>query len=605
MRHSATSSLWIKAIISICFGAWISHGIQAQPISPVELQITGKYLLIPIQPPGNGVKANIVKVEVDGTLAYQFGVVLAPNAETVSSWGCIDVSEYKGKKALISAVQGPAEQWTAACPLITSSDEIKAAVPIYSEKGRPQFHFSQRVGWNNDTNGMVYADGLYHLSWQCNPMLAPFANMFWGHAVSKDLVHWEELPIMIRTMGKGRDGKLFPNAHPSMVMGQAYSGGAAVDTYNTLGKQVGKTKTIIAAITDTGAGNPKMGGTFGESLAYSTDSGKTYTLLRDYNPLISHKGRDPKIFWYEPGKHWCIVVYDGGHEVKEPKGWIGKMIFYSSKDLKIWTKESESEEVFHECPEFVELPVDGDPKNKKWMLFDATPKYQIGTFDGKSFKPENAVPRQAMGGEIKAGQCFSNAPDGRAICMVWARTNQKEKGTPFNQGFTLPLELSLKTTADGVRCYANPVKELEALRGEQILSVTQQRLNTGDNALKFKQPSELVEIVMTLDYSTGSKPTSIEVQLGDDKFSYNLATKELAAPRGKLISYDKEDGKLDLRFYVDRPTVEVFAEHGAVYLLHNRGQMGMPLNQVIVRPVGGEVTIESLKAYQLKSIWKK
>ena len=110
---------------------------------------------------------------------------------------------------------------------------------------------------------------------------------------------------------------------------------------------------------------------------------------------------------------------------------------------------------------------------------------------------------------------------------------------------------------------------------------------------------------MTIDYSGASKPATIEVQLGDNKFTYDLTTKELAAPKGKLISYDKEDGKLDLHFFVDRPTIEVFAEHGAVYLLHNRAQQGTPLDQIMIRLKTGDATIESMNAYQLKSIWKK
>ena len=605
MTHSITQTPWLKAITCIACAVGLATAAHAQPPAPLELELTGKYLLVPIQNPGKDIKSNLMQVEIDGMVAYQFGVFLASNEATITSWGCLDVSEYAGKKAKISLARGPMETWPVVAGMIKCSNVITSNVPIYTEKGRPQFHFSQRVGWNNDTNGMVYADGLYHLSWQCNPMQAAFANMFWGHAVSKDLVHWEELPLTLRTMGKGKDGKADANVHPAMVLGQAYSGSACVDSNNTLGKQVGNTKTLIIAVTDTGGSQLKEPGATGESLAYSTNSGKTYSLLRDINPIINHKGRDPKIFWYEPGKHWCIVVYNGGHAAPPPVGWIGKMSFYSSRDLKTWTLDSETEEIFHECPEFVELPVDGNPKNKKWMLFDATPKYQIGTFDGKTFKPENAQPRQSMGGEMKAGQCFSNAPDGRAICMVWARTPQKEKGTPFNQGFTLPLELSLKTTADGVRCYANPVKELEALRGEQILSVSKQKLTTGDNSIKLKQPAELVEIAMTIDYSGGSKPTTIEVQLGDNKFSYDLTTKELAAAKGKLISYDKEDGKLDLHFFVDRPTIEVFAEHGAVYLLHNRAQQGTSLDQIIIRLKTGDATVESLKAYQLKSIWQK
>ena len=238
--------------------------------------------------------------------------------------------------------------------------------PLYSENGRPQFHFSQKSGWNNDVNGMVYSDGLYHLSWQCNPTGLGFGSMYWGHAVSKDLVHWAECSPVIRVHGgKSKDGKADVNLHPSMAIGLAYSGSTVVDHNNTLGKQLGATKTLIACFTDTGAGIGTEPGVCGESLAYSTDNGRSYTLLRDYNPIISHFGRDPNLFWYEPGKHWCIVVYNGGHAVTEPKGWIGKMEFYSSKDLRTWTLDSTSDEVFHECPELVELPVDGNAKTRE------------------------------------------------------------------------------------------------------------------------------------------------------------------------------------------------------------------------------------------------
>jgi len=189
--------------------------------------------------------------------------------------------------------------------------------------------------------------------------------------------------------------------------------------------------------------------------------------------------------------------------------------------------------------------------------------------------------------------------------MVWARTSQKDKNSPFNQGFTLPVELTLKNTPDGIRCYANPVKELEALRGGELLSVAGQKLNTGDNALKFSHPAELVEIEMTIDYGQGTKPSSIEVEIGDSKFSYDTATREVAAPKRKLVSYDKEEGKLQLHFFVDRPTIEVFAQHGAVYLLHNRNLPGVPLDGVTIRLKSGDATLESLKAYELQSIWPK
>ena len=265
-----------------------------------------------------------------------------------------------------------------------------------------------------------------------------------------------------------------------MADANCFSGGAAVDHNNTLGKQVGRQKTLIAAFTDSPTG---------DSLAYSTDGGFRYTVMRDINPIIVHPkpdgskrngsyGRDPKLFWHEPTKRWVIVTYRMG---LNPDAASGHMAFYTSKDLKKWEFQSMTEKLFpedrqpedkqdfHECPEFLELPVDGDPKNKKWVLLDATPKYQTGAFDGKKFTPDLKEYRRSIFGGLKAGQCFSGAPDGRAIMMVWVRQGFGEN-VPFASGFTLPLELTLRTADDGVRLYANPVKELEQLREKEIFS---------------------------------------------------------------------------------------------------------------------------------------
>lgn len=598
-----TNKLAKAIIFSAIALAVLPEMTLAATMAPRELKITGNYLLVPVRAsrePGAKTpnKGNVVTVRVEGQVVHEFGAILATKPEQVQYWASLDMSEFVGKTATLS-VRGTLQENVLA--LFESSDTERFMNPMHSESGRPQVHFSQKQGWNNDVNGMVYADGLYHLSWQCNPVGLGFGNMYWGHATSKDLVHWEELSPIIRISGgKTRDGKVNANIHRSMAVGQAFSGSAVVDHHNTLGKQAGKAKTLIACFTDTGAGVGMEKGICGESLAFSSDKGRTYTLLRDYNPILSHVGRDPKLFWYEPGQCWCIVVYNGGHSAPPPVGWIGKMEFYSSRDLRAWTKESETDEVFHECPEFVELPVDGNPENKKWMLFDATPKYQVGTFDRKKFTPEFQGTRQTLGGSIKAAQCFSDAPDGRAICMVWSRANYGSDA-PFSQGFTLPIELTLKTTADGIRCYANPVQELDALRDGELLSITDKKLAAGVNTLPLPAPEELIELQLTLKV-TGA-PNFALLRLGDIEISYAFAKKEF--PRQKLAVFDRDNGTLDLHIYVDRATVEVFAKSGAVYFLEGRKKPGAPLEDLKVTVEGGSTTIASLKAFRLKSIWRQ
>jgi fructan beta-fructosidase len=278
--------------------------------------------------------------------------------------------------------------------LIESSDQERHLLPLYDEKMRPQFHHSQKQGWNNDPNGMVYYDGEYHLFWQCNPVGTQWGNMYWGHSSSPDMIHWTEHRRALRPFG----GTYTPNRHPSLAVKNCFSGSANVDVNNTGGWQTGKEKVTVAVFTDTGCG---------EALAYSNDRGMNWTYY-DKNPVIKHNGRDPKLVWYEPGQHWVIAVFD-----QDPDRKIGGNIaFYSSKNLKDWTLTSKLPGYF-ECPEMFELPVDGDKKNTRWVVFAANAKYAVGNFDGETFTPEHEDKHTLHYGNFYASQCFSRPPDGR------------------------------------------------------------------------------------------------------------------------------------------------------------------------------------------------
>ncbi|MCP4505571.1 MAG: glycoside hydrolase family 32 protein, partial [Fuerstiella sp.] len=208
--------------------------------------------------------------------------------------------------------------------------------------------------------------------------------MTWGHAISSNLLHWEQQP-----------NKLFPN---TMAVKACFSGGATVDTKNTAGWGP---NTLVAFLTDTGAG---------ESIAYSTDGGKTFTWY-DKNPVVKHKGRDPKVIWYEYdeddkplnedarelGGHWVMVVYD------EQKEYGRNAAFYTSTNMKQWTEQSHLPGYF-ECTELFELPVVGDGKNSRWVVFAADAKYAVGTFDGKTFTPDHENKHQVHWGPYYASQ---------------------------------------------------------------------------------------------------------------------------------------------------------------------------------------------------------
>jgi fructan beta-fructosidase len=618
MRMNSTVNgigTWLSAMVMATGLAW---GATPKPAERT-LTLTGDLLLLPAAGRADTKKgaetadSGLLEVFVDGMLVHRVGGIFPRKVDDARFWAFLDMKEFKGKDAILRITRGPAvTRGAEILGWMESSDHMRHTQPIYKEGGRPQFHFSQIQGWNNDPNGMVYSDGLYHLSWQCNPVETGFGGWYWGHAVSEDLVHWREAPRTLRS-GGAKD----VNRYPGMADANCFSGGAVVDVNNTLGKQVGQQKTIIAAFTDSPGG---------DSLAYSTDGGFRYTVMRGLNPIIVHPkpdgakwngsyGRDPKLFWHEPTKRWVIVTYRMG---LDPHAVSGHMAFYTSKDLKKWDFQSMTEKLFpedrqpedkqdfHECPEFLELPVDGNPKNKKWVLLDATPKYQTGAFDGKNFTPDAKEYRRSIFGGMKAGQCFSNAPDGRAIMMIWVRQGFGEK-VPFASGFTLPLELTLRTADDGVRLYANPVKELEQLREKEIFSAQGKKI-VDQQSVSFETQEPLVELVFTV--KTASKTGAIELKFGPQSLYYLLDSKQLGENpfgqnlRDQCIVHDKDDGQVDFRLYLDRATWEAFVENGSVYKIGKRGDIAAPIGKISLGTFGGaEGTVESMKAYKVKSIW--
>jgi len=421
----------------------------------MDLKITGRHLLIPasfetyeknkhIRELGRKNRRRML-VAVDGKLIYNVVVDFARSADRVDWWADLDMSEYVGKSAKIFVRTVPQ-----VVRMIHSSDKPKHIQPLYDEALRPQFHFSQSSGYNSDVNGLCYYDGEYHFFWQYSPTAVQSSNKFWGHAVSRDLLHWTELPPALRPDGFGAKHR-----HQAMAIGSCFSGSGNVDYNNTGGWQSGKEKTMIAVFTDTGGS---------ESLAYSNDRGRTYKLYSG-NPIIDNRGgRDPKLIWYKPGKYWVIIVYSANNH----------FAFYKSTNLKNWEKTGRLDG-YYECPEMFELPVDGDPKNTRWVVFGASGYYQIGKFDGRTFTPEHEdkywVQRRP---DFYASQCFNNAPNGRVIQVGWVPFQLPKM--PFNQLFTLPVELTLRKTPAGIRMFGNPVKELQRLRLPDPIRVVNRHL---------------------------------------------------------------------------------------------------------------------------------
>ncbi len=546
----------------------------------LTLSVSDTLLILPVANKGT---AQMLSIYVDGVLIHKLNAVLARSEKELDWWGYLDVSEYLGKEIVLS-LKDSEEGTTGKMIAFGNEPRTMPGQALYGEALRPQFHFSQMNGWNNDPNGMTYFDGAYHLFWQCNPLGNRWGNMYWGHASSPDMVNWTEHKRALRTFG----GKTpLDQRHASMVTASAFSGGAHVDKDNTAGWKRGDKDVMFLMLTDTG---------LGESIAYSVDGGKNFEFWKG-NPMFTHRGRDPKPVWHEASKQWVCAVYDEDPEKKKNEN--RNIAFWTSPNLKDWELQSKTYGFF-ECPEFFELPVDENPENKRWVLFGAKPDYLTGRFDGKKFISASSKKRNTIHGNIYAGQCFSNPPDGRVVYIGWARVGMGD--APFNQGFSIPLNLTLKTLKDGaVHLFAKPIKEIEQLREAPVLDVSGTELTSDKKSIRKDLDGQLYDICLKI--KKVGHPKNVILDLGGFKVGYDFATEKL---NGKYVPMTGSE--LTLRVLVDRPFAEVIAGDGYFYELINRGdKAGKALEQLSVTMDagdGGRVLVESLQVYPMRSIWR-
>lgn len=492
---------------------------------------------------------------------------------------------------------------------------------------RPLYHHSPLYGWMNDANGLVYKDGEYHLYFQYNPYGSVWGNMHWGHSVSRDLVHWEHLPAAL-----ARD-----------TMGHIFSGSSVVDVDNTAGYGAGE---IVSFYTSASDKNGQI-----QCMAHSSDNGRTFTKY-EKNPILTpfdglKDFRDPKVFWYAPEKKWVMIVSAD----KE-------MRFYSSQDLKDWTYMSAFGEGYgvqpsqFECPDMVELPVNGDVNNKKWALIvninpgclfgGSATQYFVGDFNGKEFicdtKPEE-VKWMDWGKDHYATVCFSNTGD-RVIAMPWMSNWQYANIVPtqqFRSANALPRELSMYSEGKNVYLAVNPIKELDAIRKETkeidnfaVNADKEVEMNTlfdnNDGAFEidmkvsvddsgvagFKLMNSKGEYVDIYLEQTAGKLVMDRVHSGIVDFGKNSIPHEKEAHDNRIansinyvddfalatwgpLSADKEHA---LRIYVDKCSVEIFLDGGKVAMT-NLVFPNEPYNSLHFYSKDGSYRVDSLKLYKL------
>jgi sucrose-6-phosphate hydrolase SacC (GH32 family) len=520
-----------------------------------HIPLTGRYLNLPVK---NGARKRWVTVTLPGEAPRRFDIELADGKP--DWWAFIDVSRWKGKSAWV--VVDELREDSQGLKQIATANAINGSKDLYAEPLRPQLHFTAKRGWLNDPNGMVYYKGEYHLFYQHNPYGWGWGNMSWGHAVSKDLVHWKELPVAL-------------DPDP---MGTMFSGSAVVDWNNTAGfAKPGGEPALVAMYT--AAGKP-----FTQATAFSLDRGRTWTKYPG-NPTIPHieaENRDPKIVWYEREKKWVMSLYMDRED----------FAIFTSKDLIRWDRtDTVTVRGTSECSNFFPMPVDGDPQRTKWLFFGANGGYLIGDFDGRKFRPDsNATKWMQHGNCWYAAQVFSDIPasDGRTILIPWGQ--QSLPGMPFNQIMGLPVEMTLKSTPDeGIVVCSVPARELKKLRhGRQSL-----RMNERVDAGEF------------FEFETTIQPGSdgvVEFNVRGVPVVYDATKGELACLDRKA-SLKPVDGKIHLQVLVDRTTIDIFGNGGRLYM--PMGKILDPKDRTLaVTAKQGNPKVVDLTHYRLKSIWR-
>ncbi|MCY9013971.1 GH32 C-terminal domain-containing protein [Bacillus inaquosorum] len=499
--------------------------------------------------------------------------------------------------------------------LFTLAFPVEAAdSSYYDEDYRPQYHFTPEANWMNDPNGMVYYAGEYHLFYQYHPYGMQWGPMHWGHAVSKDLVTWKHLPVA-----------LYPDEK-----GTIFSGSAVVDRNNTSGFQTGEEKPLVAIYTQDREGHQV------QSIAYSNDKGRTWTKYAG-NPVIPNPGkkdfRDPKVFWYEKENKWVMLLAAGD-----------RILIYTSKNLKQWTYASEfgqgqgSHGGVWECPDLFELPVDGNPNQKKWVMQVSVGngavsggsgmQYFVGDFDGTHFKNENPSDKVLWtdyGKDFYAAVSWSDIPssDGRRLWLGWMSNWQYANDvptSPWRSAASIPRELKLKTLTGGVRVVQTPVKELQTIRGtskkwkNQTISPASQNVLAGLSGDAYELHAEF-------QVSPGSAPEfGFKVRTGENQFTkvgYDRKNTKLFVDRSESgnVTFNPTfntgiqtaplkpvNGNIKMRIFVDRSSVEVFGNDGQQVItdiiLPDRSSKGLELYAV-----NGGVKLKSLTIYPLKKVW--
>jgi fructan beta-fructosidase len=492
----------------------------------------------------------------------------------------------------------------------------------YFEPHRPQFHFSPKEKWMNDPNGMVYFEGEFHLFYQYYPEDTVWGPMHWGHAVSRDLVHWEHLPIA-----------LYPDA-----LGYIFSGSAVVDWHNSSGFGVDGRPPLVAIFTYHDMDGEKAGRPDYQcqGIAYSNDKGRTWTKYEG-NPVLPNPGntkdiRDPKVFWHEYSEQWIMTLAVLDH-----------VEFWGSKNLKQWTrlgdfgKEWGGHGGVWECPDLFPLEVEGTREIKWVLLLSINPggpnggsatQYFVGEFDGETFTLDDSFAPFVSGEkglwadygrDNYAGVTWSDIPgeDSRQLFLGWMSNwnyAQVVPTHPWRSAMTIPRELTLHSTEQGYRLFSRPVRELSALR------TSSQTLEEQELAQGISIPGQ-AELILEFELQEGL-PADFGLELSNEKgeryrIGFDAGENRFYSDRsaagdptfsdrfaaGKAFGPRVAAGKrMRLHFFIDAASIEMFADDGATVMTEIFFPT-QPFNRVKLYVEKGKVGMVEGEIFGLKGIW--
>ncbi len=522
-----------------------------------------KYLLLPVQ---ESAEVSNIKVIGGSRQLKTLNVRLANNH--IDYYVPLSLQEFDDEKGLMLDIHVNGDYSKEGLNALTCWENMKFSDTFdmkNREQYRPDFHHTPVYGWMNDPNGMFYKDGVWNLYFQYNPYGSQWENMTWGHSTSTDLVHW-----------KFQGAPIQPDA-----IGTIFSGSAVVDKNNTAGLGKG---AVVALYTSAGENQT-------QSMAYSTDNGKTFTKYEG-NPVITSNVpdfRDPHMFWNEDIKKWNMILAAGQH-----------MEIYSSDNLKDWKLESSFGETYGnhggvwECPDLMKMKVRGTNK-EKWMLIcninpggpfgGSATQYFIGDFDGHKFtcesKPE-VTKWMDYGKDHYATVTFDNAPEGRRVAIAWMSNWQYANQVPTQQyrsGNSIPRDLGLFEYKGETYCSVVPSPEMTAARskkaGKKLTESCEMVVNLKGNATITLSNDKGEKVVM--NYDAKAETFSMDrTKSGKVDFSKDFAAVTKAPTYGNISQ---------LRIFIDKSSIEALDADGKMSMT-NLVFPSKPYNKVTVKGKG-------------------